>query len=97
MTRMFNNILLQQTQPQDAHGERTIAYLYTNWYLEVLLRRASSGHIVYSPRQKSFVSLVLDSQMPFSAEEFSDINGIFKFFKESLILQFYSRRITCFN
>lgn len=77
MTRVFNNVLLQQTQPQDAHGEKTIAYLYTNWYLEVLLRKVSSGHIVYSPRQKTFVSLIIDPQMPFSAEEFSDINGIF--------------------
>src|SRR5699024_10075480 len=75
MTRVFNNVLLQQTQAQDSHGEKTIAYLYTNWYLEVLLRKVSSGHIVYSPRQKTFVSLIIDPQMPFSAEEFSDING----------------------
>lgn len=77
MTRVFNNVLLQQTQSQDAHGEKTIAYLYTNWYLEILLRKVSSGHIVYSPRQRAFVSLVIDPQIPFSAEEFSDINGIF--------------------
>ena len=75
MTGVFNNVLLQQTQPQDSHGDKTIAFHYTNWYLEVLLRKVSSGHIVYSPRQKAFVSLMIDTQMPFSAEEFSDING----------------------
>lgn len=75
MTRVFNNIMLQQTQTQDSHGDKTITFLYTNWYLEVLLRKVSTDHIVYSPRQKAFVSLVIDPQMPFSAEEYSDING----------------------
>lgn len=75
MTRVFNNVLLQQTQAQDSHGDKTITFLYTNWYLEVLLRKVSFDHIVYSPRQKAFVSLVIDPHMPFSAEEFSDING----------------------
>ncbi|KPM08243.1 hypothetical protein QR98_0067590 [Sarcoptes scabiei] len=76
MTRVFNNVLLQQTQAQDSHGDKTITFLYTNWYLEVLLRKVSSDHIVYSPRQKAFVSLVIDPQMPFSAEEYSDINEL---------------------
>ncbi|XP_027196492.2 nck associated protein 1 Hem [Dermatophagoides pteronyssinus] len=76
MTRVFNNIMLQQTQTQDSHGDKTITFLYTNWYLEVLLRKVSTDHIVYSPRQKAFVSLVIDPQMPFSAEEYSDINEL---------------------
>lgn len=87
MTRVFNNILLQQTQAQDSHGDKTITSLYTNWYLEVLLRKVSSDHIVYSPRQKAFVSLVIDPQMPFSAEEYSDINGKFFF-----VLLFYLKK-----
>lgn len=78
MTSVFNNVLLQQTQSQDSHGDKTIAHLYTEWYLEVLLRKVSSGHIVYSPRHKAFVSLIIDTQIPFSAEEFSDINGKFQ-------------------
>lgn len=76
VTRMFNDVLLHQTQPQDRHGEKTITSVYSSWYLEVLLRRVSVGHIVYSPLQRSFVSLTLEGQMPFSAEEFSDINEL---------------------
>uniref|UniRef100_A0A6G1S5S9 Membrane-associated protein Hem n=1 Tax=Aceria tosichella TaxID=561515 RepID=A0A6G1S5S9_9ACAR len=76
VTRMFNDVLLQQTQPQDSHGEKTITTLYSFWYLEVLLHRVSLGHIVYSPLQRAFVSLTLEGQMPFSAEEYSDINEL---------------------
>ena len=76
VTRIFNNVLLQQTQPQDSHGEKTITSLYTNWYLEVLLRRVSSGHIVYSPSRKAFVSLSTEGQIPFFAEEYSDGNEL---------------------
>ena len=31
ITRVFNNVLLQQTQHMDSHGETTITTLYTNW------------------------------------------------------------------
>lgn len=73
VTRMFNDVLLQQTQPQDSHGDKTITMLYSTWYLEVLLRRVSAGHIVYSPLQRAFVSLTIEGQLPFSAEEYSDV------------------------
>lgn len=76
VTRMFNDVLLQQTQPLDSHGDKTITTLYSTWYLEVLLRRVSAGHIVYSPLQRAFVSLTLEGQLPFSAEEFSDVNEL---------------------
>lgn len=76
VTRMFNDVLLQQTQPQDSHGDKTITMLYSTWYLEVLLRRVSAGHIVYSPLQRAFVTLNLEGQLPFSAEEFSDVNEL---------------------
>lgn len=33
ITRVFNNVLLQQTQPQDSHGDKTVTSLYTNWYV----------------------------------------------------------------
>ncbi|KAG1685800.1 Membrane-associated protein Hem [Nymphon striatum] len=75
ITRVFNNVLLQQTQPQDSHSEKTITTLYTNWYLEVLLRRVSAGQIIYSPNHRAFVSLSAEGALPFNAEEFSDING----------------------
>ncbi|KAF2347457.1 Nck-associated protein 1 [Trinorchestia longiramus] len=74
ITRVFNNVLLQQTQLQDSHGEKTITALYNNWYSDVLLRRVSAGHIVYSRVQRAFVSLTLEGAQPFSAEEFSDVN-----------------------
>lgn len=35
----------------------------------------SAGHICYSPIQKAFVSLSVEGQIPFAAEEFSDVNG----------------------
>ena len=76
ITRVFNNVLLQQTQAQDSHGDKTITSLYTNWYLEVLLRRVSAGQIVYSPIQKAFVTLAMEGQVAFFAEEYSDGNGI---------------------
>lgn len=76
VTRMFNDVLLQQTQPQDSHGEKTITMLYSTWYLEILLRRVSAGHIIYSPLQRSFVSLAIESQLPFSADEFSDVTEL---------------------
>ncbi|EEC12517.1 membrane-associated protein Hem isoform X3 [Ixodes scapularis] len=77
ITRVFNNVLLQQTQPQDSHGDKTIATLYTNWYLEVLLRKVTAGHMCYSPLQRAFVNLIHDGQqVPFTAEEFSDVQEL---------------------
>ena len=72
MTRIFNNVLLQQTQQTDSNGEQTIASMYTQWYSSILLRRVSAGHICFSPTLKSFVSLTAEGAIPFNAEEFSD-------------------------
>ena len=74
VTRIFNNVLLMQTQPQDSNGEKTLTSLYTNWYLEVLLRRVSSGQIVYSRSRRAFVSLSTEGH--FFAEEYSDGNEL---------------------
>lgn len=76
ITRVFNNALLQQTQPVDSHGEKTIAALYTQWYSDVLLRRVSAGNICFSMNQRAFVSLTAEGTIPFNAEEFSDINEL---------------------
>ncbi|XP_065218570.1 membrane-associated protein Hem isoform X1 [Planococcus citri] len=76
ITRVFNNVLLQQTQQADSHGEKTIAALYTQWYSEVLLRRISAGNICFSMNQRSFISLTAESAIPFNAEEFSDMNEL---------------------
>nr|XP_022911596.1 membrane-associated protein Hem isoform X2 [Onthophagus taurus] len=76
ITRVFNNCLLQQTQPTDTHGDKTIASLYTTWYSEVFLRRVSAGNICYSMNQRAFVSLTVEGGIPFNAEEYSDINEL---------------------
>uniref|UniRef100_A0A7N9CXJ9 NCK associated protein 1 like n=1 Tax=Macaca fascicularis TaxID=9541 RepID=A0A7N9CXJ9_MACFA len=73
-SRVIRNALLQQTQPLDSCGEQTITTLYTNWYLESLLRQASSGTIIFSPAMQAFVSLPREGEQNFSAEEFSDIS-----------------------
>lgn len=72
ITRVFNNVLLQQTQQSDSSGEPTIASRYTQWYSDVLLRRVSAGHICFSNTLRSFVSLTGEGAIPFNAEEFTD-------------------------
>ncbi|KAK7078914.1 Nck-associated protein 1, partial [Halocaridina rubra] len=76
ITRVFNNVLLQQTQLQDSHGEKTITAQYNTWYSEILLRRVSAGHIVFSQNQRAFVSITPEGAQPFAAEEFSDVNEL---------------------
>uniref|UniRef100_A0A8C2Y0K2 Nck-associated protein 1-like n=1 Tax=Capra hircus TaxID=9925 RepID=A0A8C2Y0K2_CAPHI len=74
VSRVIRNALLQQTQPLDSCGEQTITTLYTNWYLESLLRQASSGTIILSPVMQAFISLPREGEQNFSAEEFSDVS-----------------------
>jgi len=72
ITRVFNNVLLQQTQQADSSGDSTIASRYTQWYSDILLRRVSAGHICFSNTKRSFVSLSAEGAVPFNAEEYSD-------------------------
>uniref|UniRef100_A0A8D0IV76 NCK associated protein 1 like n=2 Tax=Sus scrofa TaxID=9823 RepID=A0A8D0IV76_PIG len=74
VSRVIRNALLQQTQPLDSCGEQTLTTLYTNWYLESLLRQASSGTITLSPAMQAFISLPREGEQNFSAEEFSDVS-----------------------
>ncbi|KAL3842215.1 hypothetical protein ACJMK2_020254 [Sinanodonta woodiana] len=80
IARVFNNVLPQQTQAQDSFsGEKTITANYTNWYLDVLLRKVTLnvGTIIYSPNQKAFVSLPVPGQpLPFAAEEYADLTEL---------------------
>ncbi|EDO45022.1 predicted protein [Nematostella vectensis] len=71
--RVFNHVLLQQTQPQDSQGANTITQMYTTWYLDVFLRRVMTDGIVYSPRRMAFVNR---PGMPFRAEEYTDVNEL---------------------
>ncbi|XP_029287413.1 LOW QUALITY PROTEIN: nck-associated protein 1-like [Cottoperca gobio] len=76
VTRLMKNVLLQQTQPLDSRGGKTITTIYTNWYLECLLRQASNSLIVHCPTMHCFVNHATDSEPSFRAEEFSDISEL---------------------
>ncbi|KAF1414721.1 Nck-associated protein 1-like, partial [Spheniscus humboldti] len=73
--RIIRSVLLQQTQPRDAAGEQTLTTIYTNWYLEALLRQASMGAIVLAPALQAFTTVPREGEPPFSAAEFSDVSG----------------------
>lgn len=76
ITRMVKSVLLQQTQPLDSRGGQTITTLYTNWFLESLLRQASNSLIVHCPTNHCFVNQTTDNEPSFKAEEFSDISEL---------------------
>uniref|UniRef100_A0A1I7XE33 BTB domain-containing protein n=1 Tax=Heterorhabditis bacteriophora TaxID=37862 RepID=A0A1I7XE33_HETBA len=63
ITRLFNNALLQQTQPLDSRNRETVTAIYTKWYLEVVLRRSSTGHMV----------IVLAQRLPFLTASFNNL------------------------
>ncbi|XP_059186269.1 nck-associated protein 1-like [Centropristis striata] len=76
VTRLVKNVLLQQTQPVDSRGAQTITTIYTNWFLESLLRQASNSFIVHCPTMQCFVNQTADNEPSFRAEEFSDISEL---------------------
>ncbi|XP_028303425.1 nck-associated protein 1-like [Gouania willdenowi] len=76
VTRLVKSVLLQQTHPQDSHGGETLTTLYTKWYLESLLRQASNSLIIHCPMMHCFVSHTTESELPFRAEEFSDVSEL---------------------
>uniref|UniRef100_A0A4W6EJ62 NCK associated protein 1 like n=1 Tax=Lates calcarifer TaxID=8187 RepID=A0A4W6EJ62_LATCA len=76
VTRLVKNVLLQQTQPLDSRGGATITNIYTNWFLECLLRQASNSLIVHCPTMHCFINQTIDSEPSFRAEEFSDISEL---------------------
>ncbi|XP_026096581.1 nck-associated protein 1-like [Carassius auratus] len=76
VTRLVKSVLLQQTQPLDSYGAQTITALYTNWFLEGLLRQASNALIVHCPTKQCFVNQNTENEQSFHAEEYSDICGL---------------------
>ncbi|XP_027563216.1 nck-associated protein 1-like, partial [Neopelma chrysocephalum] len=56
-------------------GQPTLTAIYTDWYLEALLRQASAGSVVLAPALQAFSTVPREEQPPFSAAEFSDISG----------------------
>ncbi|XP_051528230.1 nck-associated protein 1-like isoform X1 [Myxocyprinus asiaticus] len=73
VSRLVKSVLLQQTQPLDSYGAQTITTLYTNWFLEGLLRQASSALIVHCPTIQCFINQNIENEQSFRAEEYSDI------------------------
>jgi len=71
MTRLLNAVLLQQTQAQDGNGAETITSIYTKWYLEVVLRRVSSGQILFSPHLREMIASG-DQALNFAPDQFTD-------------------------
>uniref|UniRef100_UPI001293B951 nck-associated protein 1-like n=1 Tax=Lonchura striata TaxID=40157 RepID=UPI001293B951 len=74
--RLLRAVLLQQSQPRDAGGQPTLAAIYTDWYLEALLRQASTGAVLLSPALQAFTTVPREEQPPFSAAEFSDVSEL---------------------
>ncbi|XP_053823410.1 nck-associated protein 1-like isoform X1 [Vidua chalybeata] len=72
--RLLRAVLLQQSHPRDASGQPTLTAIYTDWYLEALLRQASTGAVLLSPALQAFTTVPREEQPPFSAAEFSDIS-----------------------
>ncbi|CAP24240.1 Protein CBR-GEX-3 [Caenorhabditis briggsae] len=64
-------ILLQQTQSVDSRNKDTITAFYTKWYLEVLLRRASAGHMIWSEHQRSMLAYGQEI-LPVMPDQYSD-------------------------
>uniref|UniRef100_A0AAV2M3B0 Uncharacterized protein n=1 Tax=Knipowitschia caucasica TaxID=637954 RepID=A0AAV2M3B0_KNICA len=76
VTRLIKSVLLQQTQPLDSRGAQTITTLYTNWFLESLLRQASNSSILHCPTMHCFVNQKTDTEPSVRADEFSDITEL---------------------
>ncbi|NWR95387.1 NCKPL protein, partial [Furnarius figulus] len=72
--RLLRAVLLQQSHPRDSAGQPTLTAIYTDWYLEALLRQASTGAIVLAPALQAFTTVPREDQPPFSAAEFSDVS-----------------------
>ncbi|CAI4228127.1 unnamed protein product [Auanema sp. JU1783] len=70
ITRLFNNALLQQTQPLDSRNKETLTFIYTKWYLDVVLRRAATGNMVWSDHLQAMVSYA--DMNPFQPEQYTD-------------------------
>ncbi|CAB3410046.1 unnamed protein product [Caenorhabditis bovis] len=71
ISHLMQTVLLQQTQSLDSRNKDTITVLYTKWYLEVLLRRASSGHMIWSEHLRTMLA-TSQEELPFLPEHYSD-------------------------
>ncbi|KAM9814098.1 nck-associated protein 1-like [Neosynchiropus ocellatus] len=76
ISRLVRTVLLQQTMPLDSHGAQTLTHIYTNWYLDNLLRQASNSLIVHCPAMHCFISQATETETSVRAEEYSDISEL---------------------
>ncbi|VDM63170.1 unnamed protein product [Angiostrongylus costaricensis] len=88
VTRLFNNVLLQQTQPLDSRNKETMTYMY----LEVVLRRASAGHMLWSEHLQAMVSN--GECNDFAPEQYTDPRGLFN---RVLCMSYIVTEIIIFN
>lgn len=75
MTRVFNSVLLQQTQVKDSAGEPTLATLYSRWYADMLTRH-SSGAVCFVEAQRVFVTLQTEASVQVAVEEYTDMSEL---------------------
>ncbi|KAL9699226.1 hypothetical protein quinque_002667 [Culex quinquefasciatus] len=83
ITRVFNNCLLQQTQAQDSHGEKTIAAHYNTWYSDVLLRKLRALAELIGPYG---IKLLNESLMWHIANQVQELKRMVALNKEVLII-----------
>jgi len=82
VSSIFSSILLQHSQMLDSKGSTTITTIYTQWYLEVMLRNVTNGSNVFSEMKRHFVktgnSSDSSSQNDFQInfEEFSNLTEL---------------------
>lgn len=72
LTQFLTDTLLQQTQLLDSQGKETITSIYSRWYLEVLLRKASIGQLIYSEHLREFIGTSELVLLPFLPEQYTD-------------------------
>ncbi|CAD5225760.1 unnamed protein product [Bursaphelenchus xylophilus] len=68
VSQIFNDALLQQTQPLDSFGHPTISQIYYAFYSD-LLHKASLCQLMYSDHLKAFISAI-DTDLP--ADQYTD-------------------------
>ncbi|CAK9294287.1 unnamed protein product [Gordionus sp. m RMFG-2023] len=80
MAKLVKIILLQQTQPVDNQGDKTITSIYTMWYLEVFLKKMTVAPFFYSDFYKCTLanksSKKCNENIHFSTDEYIDIREL---------------------
>uniref|UniRef100_A0A2C9L0W9 Uncharacterized protein n=1 Tax=Biomphalaria glabrata TaxID=6526 RepID=A0A2C9L0W9_BIOGL len=77
ISRLLRKVLLEQSQPVDSNGEKTITSKYKHWYVDVLMTHVLCNfeQMTYSPTRKSIICLAQSHVDPLTtaAEDFINI------------------------